>query len=348
MAHGAHDLRGIVRSSASDVDVAYLQPCSALGMLRPDDQHANELAVLSAALSHVFHDIVVVVLGGLVIDLQDLVDPDDGAGGTDLDGRQCQHGALPGHGHALHANGHTADHAHGADRIVGPLDGHGNPQDQHAIKLERPLCLLDGRDLAEAVIGAFVASEPDVQDGVLVGIVAHTPVSHCLVELLREGVLRDAQVVWQIAQVETPILARRIDVVGGSARVRPRHPLEAVPEHALTSRRAHSGSACLGLPVLVHVLLLLLAAALLALAAPLRRVRRGAALLLLLLLLLALFAVAVAVAAAIPILPSLTVAVAVAIAIAATLAISVPVGRPIGAEQGAVTRCILAPRRLPR
>mmetsp|Transcript_56230 Transcript_56230/g.121144 ORF Transcript_56230/g.121144 Transcript_56230/m.121144 type:complete len:208 (-) Transcript_56230:914-1537(-) len=207
MAHGTHDLRGVVRRRASEVDVAQLQSCPTLDMFRPDDQYAQQLAVRSATLRHVFHNVVVIVLGGLIIDLQDLVDPDDGAGGTDLDGRQCQHGALPGHGHALHANGHTADHAHGADRIVGPLDGHGNPQDQHAIKLERPLCLLDGRDLAEAVIGAFVASEPDVQDGVLVGIVAHTPVSHCLVELLREGVLCDTEVIGQVAEVEAPVFA---------------------------------------------------------------------------------------------------------------------------------------------
>mmetsp|Transcript_130952 Transcript_130952/g.292896 ORF Transcript_130952/g.292896 Transcript_130952/m.292896 type:complete len:208 (+) Transcript_130952:183-806(+) len=207
MAHGTHDLRGVVRRRASEVDVAQLQSCPTLDMFRPDDQYAQQLAVRSATLRHVFHNVVVIVLGGLIIDLQDLVDPDDGARGADLDSREGEHGTLPRRSHALHADGHATDHAHGADCVIGSLDGHWNAQDQHAVKLERTLGLLNGRDLAETIVGALVACEPDVQDWVLVGIIAHAPVPHRLVELLREGVLCDTEVIGQVAEVEAPVFA---------------------------------------------------------------------------------------------------------------------------------------------
>mmetsp|Transcript_7235 Transcript_7235/g.20256 ORF Transcript_7235/g.20256 Transcript_7235/m.20256 type:complete len:236 (+) Transcript_7235:539-1246(+) len=206
VAHRAHDLRGVVRRPAPDVGVARLQPGPPVGVIRPDDQDAQHLAVGAAALVHVFEDIGVIFLRGLVVNLDDLVDPDDGARRVDLDGREREHRALPRHP-ALPAHHHAPDHAHGGDAVVRPLDRHRDPQHQHTIELEGPVCLLQGRDLAEAVVGTLVAGEPDVQDGILVRIVAHAPVTHGLVQLLRKGVFRNAQVVWQVPEVQAPVLA---------------------------------------------------------------------------------------------------------------------------------------------
>merc|ERR1719221_1245456 len=280
VAHRSHDLRGIIRCRAPEVDVTHLQSRPSLNMLGPDDQHAQELAMSAAALRHVLDDVAVVVCSGLVIHLQDLIDTDDGARGVHLDGRQCEHRSLSRHCHPAHADWNTADHTHRAHGIVWPLDGDWDAKDKHAVELQSTFCLLNGRDLTEPIVGALVSGKPDVQDRVLVGVVAHAPVTHRLVELLGECILRDAQVVGKVPQVEPPILPRGVDVVG-RASVSPRHPLEAVPEHALASAATYA-TLPRGLSVLVDILLLLLAAPLLPLTAALRGVRRGTALFLLL------------------------------------------------------------------
>mmetsp|Transcript_99306 Transcript_99306/g.258936 ORF Transcript_99306/g.258936 Transcript_99306/m.258936 type:complete len:284 (-) Transcript_99306:67-918(-) len=248
-------------------------------MLRPDDEHAEQLSVRTAALFHVLLHVVVVVLRGLVVHLQDLINPDNRAGSVHLDGGQSEHARLPG---SRHAHGHSADHARRVDGVVGTLDGDGDAEHQHAVQLEGPLGLLHGGNLAEAVVRALVAREPDVQHGILVRVVAHAPVAHRLVQLLREGVLRHAEVVRQVAKVEAAVLPRGVDVCA-LARVCTRHPLEAVPEHALASSSTCTSASVLRLPVLVDVLLLLLPAPLLALAAALGGLGGRAALLLLLL-----------------------------------------------------------------
>mmetsp|Transcript_20640 Transcript_20640/g.45531 ORF Transcript_20640/g.45531 Transcript_20640/m.45531 type:complete len:238 (+) Transcript_20640:407-1120(+) len=235
-------------------------------MLRADDQDAEHLAVGAAALAHVVLDVLVVVLGRLVVDLEDLVDHDDRARGADLHRRERKHAARL----RLHADGHPADHAHRAGGVVRPLDGDGHAEAHHAVELQRALRLLERSHLAEAVVGALVARKPDVEHGVLVRIVAHAAVPHGLVELLREGVLGDAEVVREVAQVEAAILPRRVGVVGVDAGVGAGDPLEAVPEHALTRRRCARGAPSGSRFVLVRERRLLLSAPLLALAALVR------------------------------------------------------------------------------
>merc|ERR1719221_252989 len=51
VAHRPHDLRRVVCGGTAQVHVARLQPGSTLRMLRPDNQHSQQLPVRTAALS---------------------------------------------------------------------------------------------------------------------------------------------------------------------------------------------------------------------------------------------------------------------------------------------------------
>mmetsp|Transcript_108116 Transcript_108116/g.232973 ORF Transcript_108116/g.232973 Transcript_108116/m.232973 type:complete len:305 (-) Transcript_108116:43-957(-) len=270
MPHGANDLGGIVRGRALQVDVAGLHARPRAEVLGPDDQHAQHLAMGLAAFPHVLDDIDVVVVSGPGVHLQELVDPDDRARRVAPCRQHCGARREVDIGYlALWLLRHTG--------VVRPLDGNRDAEHQHAVEVQRPLRLLDGGDLAEAVVGSLFAREPDVEDRVLVRVVAEAPVPHRLVELLREHVLGDPEVVRQVANPEAPALPR---VVEGRAGVGARHPLEAVPEHALAGGRNPGRRGRVRLPALGHELLLLLPAAHLTVAAPLGGVRRDATLLL--------------------------------------------------------------------
>merc|ERR1712061_752304 len=138
---------------ALDVYVARLEARPTLSVLWPDDKDAEDLSVRAAPLFHVFADICVVIVRGLVVDLQYLIDLDDRTGRRYLHGRQGEHAA----GCGLHTDGHATDHAHRIQGIVRSLDRHRDAQHQHTIKLQRTLSLLKGGDLAEAVVGALVS-----------------------------------------------------------------------------------------------------------------------------------------------------------------------------------------------
>merc|ERR1719263_1485414 len=87
--------------------------------------------------------------------------------------------------------------------IAGALDGHWHAHDHHSIKLQGSIGLLDRSDLAKAIVRSLVACEPDVQHRVLVRIITHATLLHGVIELLREGILGDTQVVWQVAKVQS-------------------------------------------------------------------------------------------------------------------------------------------------
>mmetsp|Transcript_57315 Transcript_57315/g.124014 ORF Transcript_57315/g.124014 Transcript_57315/m.124014 type:complete len:236 (+) Transcript_57315:118-825(+) len=192
VAHGSHDLGSIIHGVAHQVDVAGFELRLLLHMLGPHDEDLADLAMSTAALIHVLHYVVVILSRGLLVHLQKLLNADDCAGRLHLHAREGQHGSLPRH---LHAWSHPVNHANGAWRILWPLDRHRDAKHEHAVQLQCPFCLLDGSDLAEAVVGALVAREPYVQHRVLVGVVAEAALLHSVVELLREGILRDTEMI---------------------------------------------------------------------------------------------------------------------------------------------------------
>mmetsp|Transcript_36701 Transcript_36701/g.100959 ORF Transcript_36701/g.100959 Transcript_36701/m.100959 type:complete len:346 (+) Transcript_36701:2-1039(+) len=310
VAHSAHDLRGVVHARAIQKDVASLQLGLLRGVLWPHDEDTLQLAMGATTLVHVLQNVVIVILRGFVVDLQNLLYLDDRGRRLHLHARERQHS--PGLPRLHHPRLHAGHHAHRAGGIARPLYGHWDTENQHAVELEGTLCLLDRRHLTKAIVRALVASKPHVQHRVLIRVVAKTPLLHGVVKLLRKGVFRDTEMVGQVAQIEPAHLTRHVRVVGVDARVCPRHPLEAVPKHALTARR--TSRACRGAharrararagsrrAVFVYVLRLLLATPLLALTAPLRRLRRSTPLLFLLAIAVAFLAtLAIAVAFAVP------------------------------------------------
>mmetsp|Transcript_36703 Transcript_36703/g.100967 ORF Transcript_36703/g.100967 Transcript_36703/m.100967 type:complete len:237 (+) Transcript_36703:2-712(+) len=202
VAHSAHDLRGVVHARAIQKDVASLQLGLLRGVLWPHDEDTLQLAMGATTLVHVLQNVVVIVSGGLFIDLQDLLDLNDVGRRLHLHSRERQHPArLP---RLHHARLHSRNHAHRARCVARSLDGHWDAKHEHAIELQGAFRLLDRRHLAEPIVCAFITREPNVEHWVLVRIVAQAPFLHGVIELLRKGILGDTEVVWQVAQVKPP------------------------------------------------------------------------------------------------------------------------------------------------
>merc|ERR1712083_870116 len=109
--------------------------------------------MLATTVVHVLNNIIVVFLGGFIIHLQDLLDPDNRTGGLNLHGRQSKHTPLT----HLHPSWHTTKHSLGTDGVSWSLDGNRDTKDQHAIELQSSLSFLNGRDLAEPIVCTLVS-----------------------------------------------------------------------------------------------------------------------------------------------------------------------------------------------
>merc|ERR1719265_1247378 len=294
VAHCTHNLCGIVDCGTLKVHITSLQlRLRRVQMLLTDHEELVDLSVCSTTFLHILDNIFIVLLGSGDINRQQLSDADGTASCLDLHCWQGQHTTCSWH---ARSSG-SSDSTHWTRRIVWTFQGDWHTQHHHTVQLQGPICLIDGSDFTETIVGSLVASKPHVEDRVLVWIIAHTTLLHCVVHLLREGILSHTQVVRQVSEVQTSHLTRHVWIIWIDSSICARHPLETIPEHSLPcSSICESWSSTFWLALLVHVLLLLLSSSLLTLTTALCRLGGCTSALLLLLLLLFLITIAIAVA----------------------------------------------------